>query len=244
MVNIDTVYQTVQALANKEQRGYLTPQEFNLFANQAQSDIFEQYFYDLNALRSARPEQKLIADSVSFVQHKIINTLGVTVTNDGVCDYAGGGSWNVGTPGGANLTGRIFYSDGVNRRELKELPGHVESLLNLAGSQWHADASDEVFYFEDGWNRIQVQTVNGPVTSGVTCEEVSGAPGLVYWGYIVVNEKAVHNDQASQHFGLHASERPDLVAKILKLAGISIESQELYQAAAAEENLNTQQENK
>ena len=31
-VNIDSVYQTVQALANKEQRGYLTPQEFNLFA--------------------------------------------------------------------------------------------------------------------------------------------------------------------------------------------------------------------
>ena len=27
-VNIDTVYQTVQALANKEQRGYITPQEF------------------------------------------------------------------------------------------------------------------------------------------------------------------------------------------------------------------------
>ena len=35
-VNVDTVYQTVQALANKEQRGYLTPQEFNFFANQAQ----------------------------------------------------------------------------------------------------------------------------------------------------------------------------------------------------------------
>jgi len=26
-VSIDTVYQTVQALANKEQRGYITPQE-------------------------------------------------------------------------------------------------------------------------------------------------------------------------------------------------------------------------
>jgi hypothetical protein len=32
MINIDSVYQTVQALANKEQRGYITPQEFNLFA--------------------------------------------------------------------------------------------------------------------------------------------------------------------------------------------------------------------
>ena len=47
-VNIDTVYQRVLNIANKEQRGYITPQEFNLFANQAQMDIFEQYFYDLN----------------------------------------------------------------------------------------------------------------------------------------------------------------------------------------------------
>ena len=47
MVSIDTVYQRVLALANKEQRGYITPQEFNLFADYAQMDIFEQYFYDL-----------------------------------------------------------------------------------------------------------------------------------------------------------------------------------------------------
>ena len=48
MVNVDTVYQRVLALANKEQRGYITPQEFNLFANQAQMETFEQYFYDVN----------------------------------------------------------------------------------------------------------------------------------------------------------------------------------------------------
>ena len=48
MISVDTVYQTVLALANKEQRGYITPQEFNLFANQVQQEIFEQYFYDTN----------------------------------------------------------------------------------------------------------------------------------------------------------------------------------------------------
>ena len=47
-VSVDTVYQRVLAILNKEQRGYLTPAEYNLFANQAQLDIFEQYFYDLN----------------------------------------------------------------------------------------------------------------------------------------------------------------------------------------------------
>ena len=39
MVSIDTVYQKVLAIANKEQRGYITPLEFNLLANQAQLDI-------------------------------------------------------------------------------------------------------------------------------------------------------------------------------------------------------------
>ena len=43
-VNIDNVYQKVLVIANKEQRGYITPLEFNLLANQAQQDIFEQYF--------------------------------------------------------------------------------------------------------------------------------------------------------------------------------------------------------
>ena len=47
-VNVDTVYQRVLSIANKEQRGYITPQEFNLLANQAQLEIFEQYFYDTN----------------------------------------------------------------------------------------------------------------------------------------------------------------------------------------------------
>ena len=41
MVNIDTVYQQVLAISNKEQRGYITPQEFNLMANKAQLEIFE-----------------------------------------------------------------------------------------------------------------------------------------------------------------------------------------------------------
>ena len=72
MVNIDTVYQRVLAIANKEQRGYITPQEFNLFANQAQMDIFEQYFYDLKFL-SRLPDLMIrytYADMVDIITRK------------------------------------------------------------------------------------------------------------------------------------------------------------------------------
>ena len=47
-ISVDRVYQQVLAMANKEQRGYITPQEFNILAPSAQMQIFEQYFYDEN----------------------------------------------------------------------------------------------------------------------------------------------------------------------------------------------------
>ena len=46
-VNVDTVYQRVLTIANKEQRGYITPQEFNLLANKAQLDLFNNYFHNM-----------------------------------------------------------------------------------------------------------------------------------------------------------------------------------------------------
>ena len=47
-INVNTVYQTVLLILNKEQRGYMTPVEFNKTGAQAQLDIFEDYFYQYN----------------------------------------------------------------------------------------------------------------------------------------------------------------------------------------------------
>jgi len=54
-VSVNSVYHKVQALANKEQRGYITPQEFNLLADKAQKEIYEAYFHDRRT--SARKNQ-------------------------------------------------------------------------------------------------------------------------------------------------------------------------------------------
>ena len=47
-INVNTVYTTVLSILNKEQRGYITPDEFNKTATQVQLEIFEKYFEDLN----------------------------------------------------------------------------------------------------------------------------------------------------------------------------------------------------
>ena len=71
MVKVDSVYQRVLALANKEQRGYITPQEFNLFANHAQQEIFEQYFYSLNQVARIPGNEYVYADVDDMLEEKI-----------------------------------------------------------------------------------------------------------------------------------------------------------------------------
>ena len=46
--SINEVRNTVLAIANKNNYGYISPQDFNLYAQQAQLDLFEDYFYSYN----------------------------------------------------------------------------------------------------------------------------------------------------------------------------------------------------
>ena len=47
--SINEVRNTVLAIANKNNYGYISPQDFNLYAKQAQIDMFEDYFYAYNS---------------------------------------------------------------------------------------------------------------------------------------------------------------------------------------------------
>ena len=47
-INVNTVYRTVLSLLNREQRGFMTPDQYNRFARMAQLDLFEKSFADYN----------------------------------------------------------------------------------------------------------------------------------------------------------------------------------------------------
>jgi len=46
---INAVRNTVLAILNKNNYGYISPADFNLFAKQAQLDIFDEYFLEYNS---------------------------------------------------------------------------------------------------------------------------------------------------------------------------------------------------
>lgn len=83
-VNINTVYQTVLLILNKEQRGYITPDEFNKTATQVQLDIFNSYFQTENQQLRAPYSDSEYSDRVKNVQEKIS-----VFQTSGTCNYVG-----------------------------------------------------------------------------------------------------------------------------------------------------------
>ena len=235
-VNVNTVYQRVLTLANKEQRGYITPQEFNILANQAQMDIFEQYFYDqhqLSRLPGSQPKQldpvEILKDKISLFEvydktldthtsdHHVLPTDLYRLSNvkyDGeIADYVSTAEYNA-----------------MNSHPLLRPHDNRPLYLKL---------KDGIKVF--GHTAVTNAAVLISSTSLVKIDYIK-TPAQVSWGYNVVIGSPLYSSGLSTNFELHESEEVNLVNRILVLAGIMIEDPNLYQSVAAEEVKDIQQE--
>jgi|TARA_R110002153_G_scaffold12429_5_gene46389 hypothetical protein len=238
MVNIDNVYQKVLAIANKEQRGYVTPQEFNLFADQAQMSIFEQYFYDQSQFLRLPGNDTSYADAVTNLEQKIsiferydkvftaVNNYG-DVNLDSIIDRL----YRIGMV-------RVDYHNGprfvtADKINIKELSVYAYSPLTKGNKQTP--------FYTNFKERIKVYPYPLPPKDRVMVSYVL-KPEKAFWGFNVIGGNALYDATKSSDFQLHTSEEGDLVIKILALAGISIKDPSVYQLASAEDQKSTQQQ--
>jgi|3_EtaG_2_1085321.scaffolds.fasta_scaffold29487_2 hypothetical protein len=232
MIIIDTIYQRVLALANKEQRGYITPLEFNLLANQAQDLIFEQYFYDLDQAKRRDTDTTSLSDMEELIENKLTEFTNVQTL--------GGGT----TYPDNYRTGRIFVLDASTNMNYEAKHVEMNEIRNYLGSEFHMmGLRKSPIYHKSNIPGSDVEVYNheGLVTIDVSCEIIT-RPEKAEWGYDVINERALYNASRSTNFQLHASEDTELVNKILGLAGIVINKPDLAQAGAALDNAKLSQE--
>jgi hypothetical protein len=230
MVNVDTVYQRVLAIANKEQRGYITPQEYNLFANQAQMAIFNQYIHDIKNITPEIGNSFEYADPIDLLHEKlapfastedstsITNGLVVLPTND--------------------YLGTVQYVTTSKTIEVTEIKKNEAIYINA--SPLAAPDSTRPVYVRENETQIRLYPSNLTTTASEIRCNILRAPTVRHglnavWGYAVVGENALYNVGDSRDFMLHASEEGLLVIKILELAGISLQDPGLIQAATQEE---------
>ena len=244
MIHIDTVYQRVLALANKEQRGYITPLEFNLLANQAQQVIFEQYFYDLDKAKKTNSDSSSFSDMEELIENKLAPFVEISVLENGTTFPRDPATQTVANPLGDPAyyrTGKIYIL-GYEARKV-----HSNEFTNIQHSRYHSHGLKRNPIYRDSiMTNEDVEVFNGAPTSdlssGDTTVEIIRRPLKVEWGYDVIAERALYNASRSVNFELHDSEETELVYKILTLAGVVIKKPDVQSAAQGLDMVKTQQE--
>tara|TARA_R110002096_G_scaffold294708_2_gene488969 strand:- start:923 stop:1615 length:693 start_codon:yes stop_codon:yes gene_type:complete len=220
MINVNTVYQTVLLILNKEQRGYMTPDEFNKIGEQVQLEIFEKYFEDLNQLIRSPQTDSDYADRVTYLEEKISEFETVNAAQ-----FVSGGTLTL--PSNLHRLNTVAYS-GI---ELQSL-GRKE-FYNIVRSPLTAPTETYPVYTQDnGYLRILPTTIKG----GVIELAFLRTPIAPKWGF-EVNQNLqfyVYRSTESTNFELHASEQTEVILRILAYAGIIIRDPQVVQIAQAQ----------
>ena len=227
-ININKVYRVVLAILNKEQRGYLTPDQFNRLGRQAQLDLFEKSFYDYN--RAVIKGERIgsaseYGDIAANIQEKIdvFSKSGTLTFTSGVAPE----------PNDIYRTVLITINGDTEVEQVKKT-----ELAYLNSSKLTAPTTLYPVYYSEGEN-IKIF----PTSIASANIDYIKIPADPIWGYTSSGGAYTYNSDAydeeagtgSRDFELHPSEESLLVTKILAYAGVVLKDPTVIQVAAQEE---------
>ena len=233
MVNINNVYQSVLVITNKDNRGYITPDEFNRLADQAQNEIFASYFareagYELNAFLTSD-----FSDPNTYLAEKIsvfYKELALTKLNN-----------EFTYPDNLYRVGVVSVDDIVADRASNEEIKYINLSPLTAPVK-----KQPVYTLTDSGVVVYPSTI----TTGVKLDYLK-QPVRPKWGYVsngtipyydptVFDPDNDSYDVAakSYNFELHPSEENNLVVNILNYAGVVIKQPDVAGFAQGKEQQN------
>lgn len=231
---IDNVRNTVLSIISKDNRGYITPEEFNLFAKQAQMEIFEGYMYDYNNAIS-KQNARMINDGYANVLNKLEEAIDIFRPVPSTLTY-NALSLNYALPDDIFLINSVIYN---NTTKVEKAPYNI---LNLLSSNMTAPTATYPVYTQ-GANKIKVYPTS--IITNIKLDYIR-IPADPKWTWSVLSGgEPLFNQGAADYkdFELPPVDEPRLVVKILQYAGISIREAEVVQAAKAEEVQDKQEKN-
>ena len=235
-INVNTVYTTVLSILNKEQRGYLTPDEFNKVATQVQLEIFEKMFDDYTQFLRM---PKLDAEFASKVDHvyEEIQIFEETKNADSV-------TGNVyDQPFDLHRFGSAFYNNKVTSPEISILDKRSYTQQTLSPILQPSKNFPIATYQK---NKLTVYPVfENPDTSDITFNYIRKPKDVVWaygigdldqyiWDEVYDGGSAIIPSSGSQNFELSETFQTEVILEVLKYSGVIIKDPQIIQAAAQE----------
>jgi hypothetical protein len=236
-MTIDEVYKLVQVFANKEQRGFISPSDFNLLAKQAELELYNKRLSIIKQKSPTRKSQGLYAENLSpelarqdiatFLTQSSVNTssklspyLGVTVTL--TSDYVE--SMFINTDEHHDISTNIPI-DIVEPKDVNQIlrsslvKPSIEYPIALLGE---ASGASKVFsVFPESIDKVIIYHYINTNTPK--------------WSYVTVAGKPVHDSSSSNAFKISSRCHGEIVVKILEYLGVSIREADVVQYAQASE---------
>ena len=225
-VNVDTVYKTVLLILNKEQRGYMPPDEFNKVGTQVQLEMFEQYMSDLNQQKRVPLNDSEYANRVKNIDEKIaiFKKLSGNLTLVAGTDY-------FALPSDLYRLGSVIIDNAV---EAELIDRNHYYLLNKSPLT-KPTISFPMYLYEDNKVSVLPTPVAGTTTTAISYLKKPSDPkwnydvgGLGQYSFISTN----HATTPSVDFELMPSEQTTVILKMLLYAGLIIEDPTVIQVAA------------
>jgi hypothetical protein len=177
-INVDTVYKTVLLILNSEQRGYMTPDEFNRIGSQVQRQIFEAYFEDLNQQLRVPQSDMEYSDRVAITDEKIAEFK--TENDQTVAEKTIGGTNPFTTPSELYRLGSITYEPNTATYKEMQRVGRAE-IYNIRKAPLTAPTTNyPIYLYEDNKALVYPETI---VDHAHVKMQYVKKPTDIRWGY-------------------------------------------------------------
>ena len=238
---INSVRNTVLSILNKNNYGYISPSDFNLFAKQAQMEIYEEYYSSYNKTINAE-NARVSGTEYADIENPIAEVLEGFLRNDTLLQVAP--TTNQYYVPSLVTTGYNFYM--ISRLTCFDSTGNVrlgdaEKVANariymLLDSMLTSPTTKYPAYTIDGdIITVYPNTING--VSSLKCSYFK-LPADPKWTYITLSNGEPAFDQSQpdyQDFELPFEDEYKLVMKILQYCGMSIREIQVAQYGIQQE---------
>ena len=248
-VNVNTVYQTVLYILNKEQRGYAPPDEFNSVGAQVQLEIFNSYFPDgnqINRLNQNNSQNSTeffnIFDNLSYKLTPFIQEVDfILESNNTSFAYPSVDPTTQSLNSNIYLVGEVVcvYNGNPTKSSQAQKTNKKEYTL-LHNSKLTKPTSKNPIYYNSSNNfnpQVEVPSysiVASPIPDSITANVIK-YPTPPIWGFTGgFQGQYIYSQSSSTNFSLDSSEQTNIVIGILKYLGVVINDPTIIQAAAQE----------
>jgi len=230
-INVDTVYKTVLLILNQQQRGYMTPDEFNKVGSQVQLNIFERYEDDLNQQYRMPQNDTEYANRVKNIEQNLqfFQRTGTVTGANPFTLVPGSTTYN---PNATAIQDTVYRlgTTYLNSAELTQYAQRNEITQLLLSPLTQPTNSFPVHLYENNLLYIYPTTIVAPAS--ITFSYLK-KPQDITWGYVAGTlGQFLYDATLSNDFELNVTEQANVITRVLAYAGIIINDPTIIQVAA------------